>query len=168
MPAYRPKIQTDPVVKKRVKVWTPESVDALKGCFECTEWNVLLDSCESVNEATDVISGYISFCEDTIIPQKIVKIYPNNKPWISKSLKTTLNQKKLAFQCGNKSDRKSVQEKLRKEIRESKKLYREKVESHFQYGNMADAWKGLKILTGQNKTKKVNNTTTTRARKRSS
>ena len=70
----------------------------------------------TVNEATYVISDYISFCEDMIIPQKSVKVYPNNKPWISKSLKSTLNQKKIAFQCGNKNDRTSVQEILRKEI----------------------------------------------------
>ena len=40
----------------------------------------------TLNEATDVISGYISFCGDMVIPQKRVKVYLNNKPWISKSL----------------------------------------------------------------------------------
>ena len=60
-------------MKKRVKVWTNESVEELKGCFECTDWSVLLDSCDNVDEATDVISGYITFCEEMIITQKHVK-----------------------------------------------------------------------------------------------
>ena len=69
--------------------------------------------------------------------------------------KSILNQKKVAFQCENKNDRKSVQERLRKEIKESKKLYKEKVEFQYQLpiSNMADAWKGLKTLTGQMKAK---------------
>ena len=46
IPAYKPKIQTDPIVKKSVKVRTPESEEQLRECFECTEWSVLVDSCE--------------------------------------------------------------------------------------------------------------------------
>ena len=92
----------------------------------------MLDSCDTVNDATGVGSGYISFCEDMLVPQKTVKVYPNNKPWISKSLKSTLNQKQIAFQCGNKNDRKSVQERLGREIKESNKLYKETIESQFQ------------------------------------
>ena len=34
VPAYRPKIQTDPVVK-HVKKWMTESAEELRGCFEC-------------------------------------------------------------------------------------------------------------------------------------
>lgn len=139
------------MLTKCVKVWMPESVEELRGCFECTEWEVFLNACNTVSEATDVVSSYISFCEDLIIPQKKVKIFPNNKPWITKSLKATLNKKKIAFQTGNKTDRKSVQKVLVKEIKEQRKVYKEKVESQFQQGNMADAWTGLKALTGQTK-----------------
>ena len=94
IPLYRPKIQTDPIVKKSVKVWTPESEEQLRGCFECTEWNVLVDSCENVSEAADVVSSYIGFCEDILISTKTVKVFPNNKTWISKSVKSTLNEKR--------------------------------------------------------------------------
>ena len=104
VPAYRPKIQTDPIVKKSVKVWTPESEKQLRGCFECTEWSVLVDSCENVSEAADVVSNYIVFCEDMLISSKTVKVFPNNKTWISKSIKSTLNEKKIAFQTGDRAE----------------------------------------------------------------
>ena len=59
---------------------------------------MLIGASERVNEATDVISSYINFCEDMLIPTKMVKIFPNNKPWITKALKKTINEKKIAFQ----------------------------------------------------------------------
>ena len=78
-------------------MWTPESEEQLKGCFESTEWSVLVDSCENVSEAADVVSSYIGFCEDMLISTKTVKVFPNNKPWISKSIKSALNEKKDSF-----------------------------------------------------------------------
>ena len=151
IPTYRPKIQIDPIVKKSVKVWTPESEEQLRGCFECTEWSVLLDSCENVSEATDVVSSYIAFCKDMLISTKTVKLFLNNKAWISKSIKSNLNEKKIAFQTGDRAERKRVQAKLTRELREGKREYRAKIEKQFQTGNMADAWVGLKTLTGEKK-----------------
>ena len=151
IPAYRPKIETEPVVSKSVKKWSKEAIETLQGCYECTDWDIFFDSSQDINETVDVISDYIVFCENMLIPQKTVKIYPNNKPWISKSLKATINQKKKAFQGGDKVERKAVQKKLRGEIRSAKLAYKEKVESKFQSGNMRDAWQGLKTLSGQNK-----------------
>ena len=111
IPAYRPKIQTDPIVKKSVKVWTPESEEQLRGCFECTEWSVLVDSCDSVGDAADVVSSYVTFFEDMLIPRKTVKVFPNNKAWISKSIKSTLNEKKISFQTRDRAERKRVRAK---------------------------------------------------------
>jgi hypothetical protein len=151
VPAYKPVVQTNPVVKKIVKVWSDDNVQQLQGCYECTDWDMFIESSNSVDEATDVISSYITFCEDTIIEKKEVKIFPNNKPWISKSLKRTINEKKVAFQSGNKEERKKVQRKLREEIKKAKLEYKDKVEQQFQSGSMRDAWQGLKNLTGQNR-----------------
>ena len=152
IPAYRPKIQSDPIVKKSVKVWTPESEEQLRGCFECTEWSMLVDSCDSVSDAANVASSYVTFCEDMLIPSKTVKVLPNNKARISKSIKSTLNEKKIAFQTGDRAEKKRVQAKLMRELREGKREYKAKIEK-FQTGNMADAWDGLKTLTGEKKNK---------------
>ena len=43
-----------------------------------------------------------------------------------------------------------MQRKLRDEIRAAKLAYKQKVESQFRSGQMRDAWRGLKTLTGQN------------------
>ena len=59
VPACRSRVQTEKVEKKPMRVWSPECVSELQGCFDCTEWNVLIGSSESVNEAIDVVSSYI-------------------------------------------------------------------------------------------------------------
>ena len=58
-----------------------------------------------------------------------------------KTTTKTLNEKKIAFKVKDQLERKSVQSKLRKQIREAKKQYKEKAEFQFQTGNMRDAWK---------------------------
>ena len=62
-----------------MKVWMPESEEQLRGCFEHTEWSVLVDSCDNVSHAADVVSSYVTFCENMLIPKKTVKVFPNNK-----------------------------------------------------------------------------------------
>jgi hypothetical protein len=58
---------------------------------------------------------------------------------------------KRAFQTGDVIEKKRVQAKLKKDISEAKRKYREKVESQFENGNLAEAWEGLKTLSGQAK-----------------
>ena len=147
---YRPKIRTACIIKKTIKIWTPENIDQLKGCFECTDWGVMIESSTSIDQATDVITSYIRFCEDNIVSKKSIKKFHNNKPWDTKRIKNTLNEKKIAFQSGSLVDRKIVQAKLRKELKEGKRKYKTKIENLFKSKNVADTWKGLKTLTGEN------------------
>lgn len=39
----------------------------------------------------------INFCEQSIIPTKTVKVYPNNKTYITKDIKQVMNLRKLAY-----------------------------------------------------------------------
>ena len=151
IPAYQPRIKTEPVVRKSVKVWTTESEDALRGCYECTDWNVLNDSCADVNEAADGVCDYIRFCEDMIIPTKTTKVFPNNNPWITKSIKALLNEKKIAFRTGDREHRKRIQTRLRAELRKGQRTFKDKIEKQFGTGSMKDVLEGLKTVTGETK-----------------
>ena len=98
LPKYRQKLKEEPPQVQPIKHWTPDSAETLRGCFEATDWNVFFDSGECDQDAlTDTITSYIIFCEDSIIPTKEVRIYPNNKPWIGQDWKQCLNEKKLHF-----------------------------------------------------------------------
>ena len=52
------------------------------------------DSCDSLEEFTDVVTGYVFICVDTVIPVKKYKVFPNNKPWDYEYLKNVLNEEK--------------------------------------------------------------------------
>ena len=66
-----------------------------------------------------------------------VKIFSNNKPYISKDTKTTLHKKKYAFKNNlDKEAKREIQRDIEKDIRIEKQKYKEKVQQHFTENNM--------------------------------
>ena len=97
VPIYRCVLKRAKCVERLVKVSDGDRVARLQGCFDCTNWDVFRDSCDSLDELTDVVTSYVSFCVDTVIPLKKSKVFPNNKPWVSKHLKKVLNEKNRGY-----------------------------------------------------------------------
>ena len=149
IPIYRQKYKTQKCKKVHVKQWTDESVNTLKACFECTEWDLLFDDEVCLDDNVDVITSYLKFCTDMIIPTKEVKIYANNKPWLTKDVKELVNKKKSAL-SNNRVNLKDIQKELCKKIKNAKHQYKVKVENLFKSNNSKDAWRGLKYLCGYN------------------
>ena len=52
-----------------MKQWTTDAVEELRGCMECTDWYVFFSPGDSLDHTATVISDYIAFCEDMIIPK---------------------------------------------------------------------------------------------------
>ena len=100
-------------------VWTEDSVETLRGCFEATDWDAFFDSCTDLDMLNDTVTSYIMFCQDTVIKSKTVRIYPNNKPWISKDLKHCLNEKKAAFLKGDKQRVKELEREFYVKLKKS-------------------------------------------------
>lgn len=73
-----------PVVKwverkmRTVKTWTLSNIEALQGCFDCTTWELFLDSSTSLDEQAFTTSKYITFCVDSVIHTKQITAFPNN------------------------------------------------------------------------------------------
>ena len=70
-----------------------------------------------MEEQVDTVSSYINFCVDNIIPSKMVTIFRNNKPWITKELKEILNKKKRIFFTGSESEKKEVNREVKRAIK---------------------------------------------------
>ena len=118
-----------------------------QGCFDCTDWDVFRNSCSSLDELTDVVTSYVSFCVDTVIPVKKCKVFPNNKPWVSMQLKHVLNEKKRVYFRGDLAERKEIQRTVRAEIRKARESYKHKIEMKFQTGDMRAVWDGIRIMS---------------------
>ncbi len=100
IPVYRCKSKHIIPVKRVVKEWSVEEIDMLRDCLEVTDWSVFKESCFDLNEYTEVVTSYISFCETVCVPSKAVTIYNNNKPWFNKEIKILWREKHKAFKSG--------------------------------------------------------------------
>lgn len=94
LPKYRQGVKRETPIIKTIHIWDGESEDRLRCCLQTTDWDVIFDTCRDPHELTDCISSYIQFCEKSVINIKQVKVFPNNKPWLSKDLKQCLNDKR--------------------------------------------------------------------------
>ena len=117
IPKYKNVLKSCKPVKKIVTSNTHQNIEDLCGCLECTDWGVFLESCDDLTELNDHVTRYIKFCEGLICPEKIIKCYPNNKPWITKEVKDIITRKRVTFISGDKAKLKSLQKELRYGIR---------------------------------------------------
>ena len=108
----------------------------------------MLTDDSDLDNNVEVVSDNINFCEDMIIPKKEVKCYPNNKPWVTKGLKETINKKKSALAKKDKLALKTVGNELKIQIRSSKDQFKHKLEAKFKSTNTKEAWQGLRQITG--------------------
>ena len=47
-------------------------------------------SSDGIEEYTTSVTGFINKCNDDVIPTVTVRTYPNQKPWITGSIRTEL------------------------------------------------------------------------------
>ena len=148
LPTYRQKLKSAKPTETVVKCWNEDTKLRLQGCFECTSWDSLFDPNASVDYNVDVLTSYVNFCSDMLVPSKVVTVYPNNKPWITKDVIHLLNEKKYALSNNDVLQSKKIQKELNVCIHNAKVNYKTKVENMFRSNNTKDAWKGLKCITG--------------------
>ena len=147
-PKYIPKVRRQPSTTRSFRSWSSEAEEALRDCFELTDWSVLQDSYgEDIDGVTHCTTDYLNFCMARA-PTRTVRCFPNNKPWITCDVKHLLNRKKKAFKEGNQAELKRVQGELKTRLKEAKETYRRKVEQKLQENNMREVWDGMKTITG--------------------
>ena len=71
----------------------------LEACFELTDWDTFQEG--SLNKITTVTNDYIDFCVQLVFPTKEIKIYPDNKSYVTKDIKK-VNKRKLDTQMAHR------------------------------------------------------------------
>ena len=151
MPVYKPALRRLEHEEKEVQIRSEDSVSSLQAFLDCTDRDCFYDSCENIDILGDTVSSYISLCVNSIIQSKKVVVYPNNKPWVTKELKTVINKKKRTFFTGDPLEKKALSREVRKEIAKAKVNYKNKIEIRFAGGNIRAAWQGFKSIACVNK-----------------
>ncbi|GFS00713.1 hypothetical protein ElyMa_006405700 [Elysia marginata] len=142
-------VQCEPPIKNTVMAWSKDTWDTLLDAFERTDWSVFNNTAQNVNEVAETVCSYIKFCVDnTIVPKKTIKLFPNNKPWVTKHIKHILNKKKEAFRNNKTDDLKRIQKEVKHAIKKGKRDYKTKIEGFFRDSNMKKVWQGMKLMSG--------------------
>ena len=149
IPAYRQKLKISKPAVRRTKNWNNrEAVEELRGCLDDTDWDIFRTSSSSLDEYTEAVTSYISFCEDSCIPTRTRVIYNNDKPWFTARLKQLRLEKEEAFKSGDKDRFRLAKYSFGKEIKEAKRQYSKKLEHQFAANDSSSVWKGLQVITG--------------------
>ncbi len=147
IPTYRQKLKSAKPVLRTVKRWTNEAEQDLKACFDLTDWSVFKAAANDLDELTEIITSYISFCEDKCIPTRTCLSYNNDKPWFTAKLRQLRQAKEGAYRKGGILLYKQGKYTLEKEIRVAKRNYSGKLRNKLSSSDSASVWKGLKDIT---------------------
>ncbi len=147
VPTYRQKLKSAKPILKTVKRWTNEAEQDLKACFDLTDRSVFEAAANELDELTETVTSYISFCEDMFIPTRTHVTYNNGKPWFAEKLRQLHQAKEDAYRKGGKVLYKQVKYTLEKEIRVAKRNHSGKLLNKFSSRDFTSVWKGMKDIT---------------------
>ncbi|KAK1795531.1 hypothetical protein P4O66_001242 [Electrophorus voltai] len=132
-----------PKYKQRLK---RETLASLQDALDDADWDMFCRSTDDVSEFTEAVVGFIGKLVD-MIPRATTKTYPNQKPWVDKTIREALNSRTAAYNTGNMDEYKSAAYGVRRAVREAKRRYVKKLESQFQQSGSRSLWQGLRTIT---------------------
>ncbi|KAK1786195.1 hypothetical protein P4O66_017906, partial [Electrophorus voltai] len=107
-------------------------------------------STDDVSEFTEAVVGFIGKLVDDTIPRITIKKFPNQKPWVDRTIREALNSRTAAYNVGiisgNMDEYKSAAYGVRRAVREAKQRYGKKLETQFQQSGSRSLWQGLQTI----------------------
>lgn len=89
----------------------------------------------TVDDYTEAITSYISFCVDCCIPSCTRVIYNNGKPWFTAKFRWPRFEMEEAFRRGGMDKFKEAKYRFNKVMKQAKRLYSEKLQQQFLANN---------------------------------
>ncbi|KAI4887106.1 hypothetical protein NFI96_003143 [Prochilodus magdalenae] len=130
---------------KTIKTWPEGASSQLQDCFERTNWDVFED--QDPEEYTSTVLYYIKNCVVNVTVDKNIRVYPNQKPWLTKEVRILLNERNAAFRSGDRALYSAARTNLKRGIKEAKTTYKRKIEDHFNNSDPQQVWRGIQPLT---------------------
>ncbi|XP_051554708.1 uncharacterized protein LOC127441387 [Myxocyprinus asiaticus] len=108
-------------------------------------------SSDNINVFTEAVVGLIGKLVDDTVCKTTIRMFPNQKPWVDKSIRDTLSSRTAAYKVGlatgNMDNYKIASYNTRRAVREAKRRYGKKLESQLQQGGSRSLWQGLRTIT---------------------
>src|SRR4029434_9224789 len=114
-------------------------------CFETTNWNIFKH--QDLEVYTSTVLCYIKHCVDTVTVDRRIRVYPNQKPWMTKEVKVLLKDRSAHLRSGDEAQYRTARANLRRAIREAKTAYKRRIEDQFSSNNIQQVWQGVQHIT---------------------
>jgi len=95
----------------------------------------------------DSVLRYIRNCIDTVAVDKRIRVYPNQKPWMTREVQQLVKERNIAFRSRDRALYSTARSNLKRGIREAKSNYRRRIEEHLGSNNSRQVWQGVQYLT---------------------
>ena len=102
----------------------------------------------TLDSACTVTTDYINVCVESIIPTKTVRVYLNNKTYVTKDIKQIINELKLAYKQKDTQELRRKDKELRGKIRKAKDTHKKHLEELFQANDSRKMWSAMKNMAG--------------------
>jgi len=136
---YKQRTLREAVVTREVKRWSDQIDVDIRDAMSDFDWEMFRSSSSDVSEFTDMVMSFIATLVDTIIP---MRSFPNQKPWVDGSIRATLNARTAAYNSslvsGHMDKYKAASYRLRRVVKDTKRWYRDRVESQTPMAGATD------------------------------
>ncbi|KAK3508912.1 hypothetical protein QTP70_013723 [Hemibagrus guttatus] len=135
--------------QREVARWMDQSVAALQDVFDDADWDMFRCSSDDINVFTEAVVGIIWKLADDTVQKTIIRTFPNQKPWVDKTIRDALRSRATAYNVGLASgdmDLYAASYNFRKAVKEAKQRYGRKLESQLQQSDSRSLWQGLRTI----------------------
>ena len=143
----RPQKTTIKVRDKR-----PSKVASLGRFFSNIPWENILSPLQSSDDKLSIFTEIINYGLNIIMPERPIKVNPNDRPWMTSHLKRLILQRQKAFALGNNFLFKLLRNKVNRERKRCRKVYYKKKVSNLLDSKPKNWWREVKQLSGQQST----------------
>ena len=97
---YKQRTVREVAVTRDIKRWFDQSEAMLQDALSGVDWNMFQSSSRDISEFAEAVTVFIATIANNIGPTVRVSIFPNQKPWVDRSIHIALNGRTAAYNSG--------------------------------------------------------------------
>ena len=102
----------------------------------------------ALEEYTSSVMDYVNFCVNNVTKRRTVRVFPNQKPWMCREVRTLLKARDAAYRSGDAPVYSVARAAQRRGIKSAKAKHRQRVEQLFHtHTNPRQVWEGIRAIS---------------------
>ena len=153
LPAIKKKLHKSRCRIIKVRDKRPSNIRSLGRYLLEIPWDYL--SCiPSIDEKLSLMTSFINYGLNLVMPERTSTIHPNERPWINNNLTSLIKRRQKAFASRNVTLFKLLRNKVNRERKRCRKTYYQTKVHKLRDTKPSDWWREVKQLCGMSKSNK--------------